>query len=85
MEDKNKTLIEKLKTSYMTNGMESFILEWNGTRVPEEVKFPEGVTRKVQYMRDGMLLFRDNTSAIYERLEDDFPKQPQSIIIGYKP
>ena len=36
-------------------------------------------------MRDGPFLFNDNTNASYDRLADDYPKQPQRVFVTYKP
>ncbi len=81
----NKALVDLLITQYEARGMDAFIFEWNGTRTPEKVTFPDGQEKIVGYMRDGMLLFKDKSSAVYERLADIYPQQPQSVLIGYTP
>ena len=83
--EQNQKLIEHLMAQYQEKGMDTFAFEWTGTRVPQIVTFPNGLEKTVQYMRDGLFLFTDSTSAVYERLADTFPEQPQSVFIAYNP
>ncbi len=46
----------------------SFQTKWNPEHYsPKEIEFPDGTTKIIQYMRDGLILFTDNSSAEYER------------------
>lgn len=43
---------------------------WEGDNdVPEIIRI-EGENKKVKYMRDGIILFEDNSSATYKRIKD---------------
>lgn len=44
-----------------------FTAKWEGKRTPTVVEFPDGTKRTVNYMRDGLILFKDNFSCGYER------------------
>lgn len=58
----------------------SFEFEWEGPlRVPKIVTFPDGSSKEVGYMRDGSIIFQDETVGKYERIVDD-PKQPKQKI-----
>ena len=81
----NKVLVERLMAQYQERGMDTFAFEWTGTRVPKTITFPSGLEKTVQYMSDGLFLFTDNTNAVYERLADVYPKQPQSVLVAYDP
>ena len=51
--------------------MTSFNFAWvAGKRTPDTVILPDGTVKTVAYMRDGLILFTDNTSASYERMGD---------------
>jgi hypothetical protein len=82
-DEQNKALRERLIAQYKRRGMEAFVFTWEGSRVPDKVIFPDGLEREVSYIRDGILLFRDNASAVYDRFDDIYPKQPQSIMVGF--
>lgn len=84
-DQRNKALVERVTAQFKRMGMDAFIFDWEGTRVPDTIKFPDGSEKPVNYMRDGMLFFKDRTSAVYERLDDIFPRQPQSVLVGYIP
>ena len=63
----------------------AFYCEWEDqSRVPKTVKFPDGLERKVGYMRDGILMFRDRFSAGYARVTDDLRQPVQSMVVYYK-
>ncbi len=79
----NKALVERLIAKYQERGMDTFAFEWEGTRIPRTVTFPSGLEKTVQYMRDGLFSFTDNTNAVYVRLADSYPKQPQSVLVAY--
>ena len=81
----NKSLVDRLIAQYQERGMDTFAFEWEGTRVPKTVTFPNGSEKTVQYMRDGIFLFTDRTDAVYGRLADIYPEQPQSVLVGYVP
>jgi hypothetical protein len=79
----NKALVDRLTNEYSCRGMEAFFFSWEGGRTPDTVTSPEGIEKKVGYMRDGLIFFKDGTQAVYDRIADDYPKQPQSIIVAY--
>lgn len=81
--EQNKKLFERMVAVFEKRGLKTFAFEWQGTRVPRQIKFPEGSQRDVSYMRNGILIFNDKTSAVYGRLKDIYPKQPQRILVGY--
>jgi len=61
----------------------SFDFEWDGQgRVPETVIFPDGSSKEVGYMRDGMINFQDGTVGTYERVIDDPGQSKQKIKIN---
>jgi len=62
------------------------ICEWQGThRVPQQVTLETTAqTKQVEYMRDGIIVFTDYTTALYERVIDDPASPVQSIVLAYK-
>jgi len=82
-DSKNREIANKIAAEHLESGYESFQYEWQGSRVPESVSFPDGSKKETKYMRDGMINFKDGTDALYERIDDIYPKQPQSILIFY--
>lgn len=81
-DEKNKALVERLIDEYKKRGLNTFLFKWEGSRVPATVTFPDGIEKKVGYMRDGFISFADGTNAVYDRLED-YPCQPLSMYVGY--
>lgn len=63
----------------------SFLCIWEGdSRVPEAIQFPDGLEKKVGYMRDGILTFIDgNLAATYERVLDE-PSKVKAIVVYYR-
>ncbi len=77
-------IVARLTEEYKEQGMETFSFEWQGTKTPKKVTFPDGLEKEVAYMKDGLLMFQDHSTVIYERLSDN-PEKPQCILVGYKP
>jgi hypothetical protein len=63
----------------------SFDFEWQGTRVPKTVTFPDGSVKESGYMRDGVMDFKDGTVVRYERVVDDLAQPNQKIRITFNP
>lgn len=77
-------LARTLLASFRKKGMTTFEYEWNGTRYPEIIKFPDGSERKICLMGHSVIAFEDKVLALYERLSED-PEKPQRIRVGYLP
>lgn len=58
----------------------AFRFDWQGMRTPEYVTV-KGDNRKVQYMRDGIILFVDGASGTYMRLSRPFEGYDQAAAI----
>ncbi len=82
MDDPN-SLVRKLIES-REPGTEAFFFEWEGTRVPRTVTFPDGTELKTGYMRDGILQF-DGFYATYERIRDVDNELTKSMVVYYRP
>ncbi len=80
----NNAKVEKLIKEYTLKGMDTFVFEWEGLRVPKTVTFPGNIEKEVGYMRDGLFTFKNGSNAVYERLDDIYPEQPQSVFVAYK-
>ncbi len=84
--EQNAELVERLTIEYKAEGIDTFVTEWTGSRVPKTVTFPNGLEKTVNHMRDGVLIFSDETTALYTRLQDVMPTSlPQSALIAYSP
>lgn len=75
--------IHEMLESLQNRGYDEFEFEWNGDRVPRIVNFPDGTKKEVQYMRDGILTFKDGSMATYERMVDDLSVEKQKIKITF--
>lgn len=49
--------------------MTTFKATWTDRSRPTTITLPSGEVKTVKYMRDGLILFTDNSSASYERLD----------------
>jgi hypothetical protein len=58
-----------------------FTWKWRGNRTPTNIKFPNGKETKVQYMRDGIILFDSGEQGSYIRTWDDNNTLERTIII----
>lgn len=52
-DERNSVSVNQLIQICQEKGMETFVFEWDGDKVPEKVTFPNGLERTIQYMRGG--------------------------------
>ncbi len=77
--------VNKYKTKELDNNKLSvrFPSSWVGDRIPEFVIVPVNRKLKVKSMRNGIIIFDNNTSGTYRRTKDDNKTQERTIIIEY--
>jgi len=56
-DERNSVSVNQLIQICQEKGMETFVFEWDGDKVPEKVTFPNGLERTIQYMRGGSISF----------------------------
>lgn len=61
-----------------------FIFKWTGNRVPENIIFPNGKKVKIDYMRNGKILFDDGIDGKYTRTYDNNETNERTIIVEYE-
>ena len=80
----DRSIANLLIADHILDGMEAFAYEWRASRIPATVTFPDDTTKSVQHMENGLLLFKDGTSAIYDII-DPRAKNVHSAVIAYNP
>lgn len=86
---KNYNITKKMKQLLQTRpygtSTNAFLYEWEGhSRVPKTIKFPDGLEKRVNYMRDGVMAFKNEEIMVtYERLLDH-PSKIKSIVVYQK-